>query len=230
MEGPRAAASDGPGRRRVGPAAPGWGARGEDGAPHPRRCPPKQETLPLREAASPGGCAYVHGGGPATGMRGVPPARTAGPQRPGRPRGQPLARELPGPAPPPGPLPSPSPGSGCARGAPAASPGGTPPRRGTRPPLTRKPFSRSALISASSCFRAAVKPRKSRYSRTSSSVRSAAAAMGDPRRRQLRPPTGGEWRGGAARPLARRSGPAPAGLQLPECLGAPAQRKERREL
>lgn len=151
---------------------------------------------------------------PATGMRGVPPARPTGSQRPAHPnpggdgpetshfrggarglREFPHSRSVRST--------HPAPGAGTRRvhrGLPGyrVLPGGHPRLEGgKRPPLTRKPFSRSALISASSCLRAAVKPRKSKYSRTSSSVRSAAAAMETP---QHSPPTGGE---GRARPDAR---------------------------
>lgn len=197
------------GRRGDGAAVLRWRALEPSGRGALSRLKPRQEVARPwgRRQDGPGGIGMW---GPACGP--------AGPRHSAQPSGE--ARWLRGLPPPPGPLPSPSPRSAkrCPRPARGARPPrGTPapsalPAAGMRSPLTRKPFSRSALISASSCFRAAVKPRKSRYSRTSSSVRSAAAAMGAPRRRRHRPPTAGAGRGW--------SGPdqPQAGLQLPACL------------
>lgn len=211
-------------------AAPGSEGRWGDGEPRPAlELQNREEGEPSTSySLSQGSCASLSGGragrappgcgGPALCGRPGPGAQPS-PSGPGRPlsRGSAGAPKAP---PSPGPLSSPSPwnaerrprparGARPPRGAPALS---APPGTGTRSPLTRKPFSRSALISASSCFRAAVKPRKSRYSRTSSSVRSAAAAMGAPQHRQLRPPTGGE---GITRPCPALGGTTAPSMPCP---------------
>jgi hypothetical protein len=103
-----------------------------------------------------------------------------------------------------------------------------PPSRLRRPcrPLTRNPFSLSALISASSCRSVCVKPRKSRYSRTSSSVRSTASAIAARARCKRPEPLRAEGRG-----LERRGGAYLGRLvrhatpNLPTLRSAPPRRR-----